>query len=274
MRRIIVALGLAAIVATACRDAPPAPRSRTTFTVSASAIADDGVPVVGVRDGNVGAAELRSRLACADTPALDHPLSAMRARGDSALHLTVDVTTSYALLVAVLASAQRAHFARVTLDGIASTEVSLELNVTGGSSRLGLDDAGPDAVLPTVSVTSTTYTVWSRSGLEGTRTAPRGSWPITADPDALRNVLRDIATRHYAGKPRPNTTHRIRFEIDQDVPMRHVLPLFAAALCPPGRTICAEAGVASYAPATMALFPQIVLRPACGHGDLDLDLTR
>ncbi|MCP4447784.1 MAG: hypothetical protein GY811_20965 [Myxococcales bacterium] len=84
-----------------------------------------------------------------------------------------------------------------------------------------------------VSVTKNRMILWSVSKLEGTLQEPKmstgllppekASDPPTFDYPKLNEALLEIATRRWAGKPRPNDTYEILLQADGNIPYETVI---------------------------------------------------
>tara|TARA_R110002096_G_scaffold77896_6_gene183253 strand:+ start:16217 stop:16909 length:693 start_codon:yes stop_codon:yes gene_type:complete len=84
-----------------------------------------------------------------------------------------------------------------------------------------------------VSVTKNRMILWSVSGLEGTLKEPKMSAGLlppenasdapSFEYDKLNQALLEIATRRWAGKPRPVDTYEILLQADGDIPYETVI---------------------------------------------------
>ncbi len=276
---------VAFVLVTACGQAAPAPKPAPatvakvdelpgvpTLTISATALVIDGSSLVAVRDGAFDPADKEGGAAGMAIPKLTTFLEAWRrqvpgpkpdvyrADGGQLLRIVVDPTTPYRLLIECLFSAKQkpAGYTEFTIAMATNRDLVVPLALPSTRNEAIFGDNLPLSLA--VSVASDRALLWSFDGSEGTLKTPKAEWPIAGAAAPLQAGLLEIATRRFAGKPRAIDTNRIVAMFDGATPMATALPLLAAMRCPPGRPNCGPAadGVA-YDPATMGLFPDVVL---------------
>jgi biopolymer transport protein ExbD len=192
----------------------PATNLGPKIVVSKNAIELDGQRVMDIgSDGVINRKRLESLTTQLET----------KTQSDAPVALLFDATLQYRQIGIVLEALKRAGFRNVALlTGSGSTMIPLDLQDASEVHGAGLR--------PMVTLQGTHVMLWSASGEEGTRTAPKASFDIGSPPSfaPLTRALAEIVQRRWPDGTREDADRTIILQIDGRTPTQTVLQLAAA----------------------------------------------
>ncbi|HSD86325.1 MAG TPA: hypothetical protein VLB44_02385 [Kofleriaceae bacterium] len=146
-----------------------------------------------------------------------------KAQSDAPVALLFDATLQYRQIGVVLDALKRAGFRNVALlTGSGSTMIPLELPDASEVHGAGLR--------PMVTLQGRHVTLWSASGEEGTKTAPKATFEVGDPPSfaPLTRALAEIVQRRWPDGTREDADRTIILQLDGRTPTQTVLQLAAA----------------------------------------------
>jgi hypothetical protein len=204
----------------------PADKLVPVIAVSRTALSVEGTQLVAMKDGQLDPAELDRGAAGVVIVALRDALIDRPAGVDTRLTVAIDRQISSRLLAQVVytAHAARPGVPVVLLARAGARQVAAPVQAPAPTA----DSSDPVGLV--VSVGDAELRVWSTTGTEGTRGAPKAVIALAApDPDGrLAAALAEIATRRYGDAMRAPGTTRVTIEASPAVPVQAVAAAVAA----------------------------------------------
>lgn len=192
----------------------PATNLGPKIVVSKNAIELDGQRVMDI--GPSGIID-RHRL-----EVLTHQLED-KARSDAPIALTIDATLPYRQIGIVLDALKKAGFRNIALlTGSGSTMIPIELPDAAEANSAG--------IRPIVTVQGKRVILWSASGEEGTKTAPKASFEVGDPPSyaPLTQALAEIVQRRWSSGSRDEADKTIILQLQGSATTQTLLEVAAA----------------------------------------------
>jgi biopolymer transport protein ExbD len=192
----------------------PATQLGPKLVIAKDAISLDGTRLVAIKEnGEIDRTQLEALMSQLET----------RATSDAPIALTLDASLPYRRVALVLDALKRGGFRNLALlTGSGASMIPIELRDT--------EEANGAGMRPVVTVRKNHVLVWSVSGEEGTRAAPKLAYDASSFGDfaPVTHVLADIVQRHWSNGPREEADKTIILQLDGDMTAQDLLQLAAA----------------------------------------------